>query len=376
MIDPTDFSQASGIVQTRLSDFGMTHWSEPPIDIKKLLEPFRSGSELPVSYYEDRCSRCGHQLSGFGIRENNIEVRKKRYCPQCKKFTTLGFNCGAHVPVWVYSRVLFSTALGHKNVDIQKEVKLASRDKGPPSRISVPTINRIRNSSLNIFNKFEPLLLRYLTTKSVRGTWCMDDRYHDLPFDPSLFPEKVLDPRKGNPHMYPTIVIHEKTGFCFSALVSKHHDKRIAMHALFLAMDRTGTRPAPLKIDYAKGLYAGALSLLSPEEILRINKEQDFAFNNSVERWFSDYGQRHNKHHCQYKRPWTQEPSLNIYRWYRNCIWPYKKTGKTPAESLGLALPRNINNEIDFIPLLDFAYHLTNFVQSEIALARSKTRRL
>lgn len=376
MINPTDSSQASGIVQTRLLDFGMTQWSEPLIDLKKLLEPFRSGSELPLGYYEDRCLKCGRLLDGFGIRRNNIENRKKRYCPDCNKYTTRGFNRGAHVPPWVYNRVLFSTALSYKNVDIQKEIKLASKDKGPPKSISIPTINRICDSSLDILNPFEPILLRYLSTKSVGGTWCMDDRYHDLPFDQSLFPERVLDPRKGNPHMYPTIVIHEKTGFGFSALVSKHHDKRIAMHALSLAIDRTGIRPAPLKIDYAKGLYAGALSLLSPQEILRINKEVDFAFNNAVERWFSDYGQRHNKHHCQYKRPWTQEASLNIYRWYRNCIWPHGKTGKTPAETLGLALPRNINNEIDFIPLLDFAYRLTNFVQSETALAQARVRRL
>jgi hypothetical protein len=193
LIDPTDFSQASAKVQTRLSDFGMTQWSEPLIDLKKLLEPFRCGSELPLSYYEDRCLRCGRRLDGFGIRRNNNENRKKKYCPRCEKFTTMGFNRGAHVPPWIYNRVLFSTALSYKNVDIQKEVKLASKDKGQPNRISVPTINRIRNASLDILNNFEPLLLRYLSTKSVGGTWCMDDRYHDLPFDQSLFPERVLD---------------------------------------------------------------------------------------------------------------------------------------------------------------------------------------
>ena len=178
--------------------------------------------------------------------------------------------------------------------------------------------------------KFEPLALRYLATKPIGGTWCMDDRFHDLPFDQSLFPHKVLDPKKGNPHMYPTVVIHEKSKYAFSVCVSKNRDRFVAMRSLSLALDRAGTKPEPLKIDSAKGLYAAA------------------------------------------RRPHTQECSMNIYRYYRDYVWPFKKTGKTPAQTLGLVLPRNIGNRISFIPLLEFAYRFTNFVESELARARSK----
>jgi len=350
----------------------MTRCSYPSADLSKLLEPFRSVSQLPLGFYEDHCLRCGSQLVGFGNRENKNIVKKKRFCPKCETVTTLGFDRGAHVPPWVYDRVLFSMAKSYRNVDVQLEVKKASEKYGPPSNISVPTIYRIATSSLSLLDKFEPVALRWLSTKPVNGVWCMDDRFHDLPFDQSLFSDKKLDPRKGNPHMFPTVVIDGKTNYDFSACVSRKRDKLVAIRALGLALERAGVQPDKLKIDKAKGLYAAAIALLPPEKIVCINKKEDFAFNNPVEMWFSHYGLRHNKHHCQYKRPWTQECSTNIYRYYRNYIWPFKKTGKTPAESLGLALPRNLNNEISFIPLLKFAYRLTNFIESELARTRVK----
>jgi len=349
----------------------MNTYSLPSVDLSKLLEPFRSVSELPLGFYEDHCLRCGGQLNGFGNRYNRNRVKEKRFCPTCETFTTLGFDRGAHVPLWVYDRVLFSIAKSYRNVDIQQEVKIASNYLGlSPDWISVPTIYRISRSCLVLLDKFEPLALRYLTMKPAGGVWCMDDRFHDLPFDQSLFPDKELDPRKGNPHMYPTAVIHEEADYAFSTCVSRKRDKLVAIRALSLALDRAGVEPDPLKIDRAKGVYAAASALLPPEKILCINKKDDFAFNNAVEMWWSHYGLRHNKHECQYKRPWTQELSINIYRYYRNYVWPFKKTGKTPAEMLGLALPPNIKNEISFIPLLEFAYRLTNFVESELARAR------
>lgn len=361
----------------RLADFGVNTFSLPLVDLSKLLEPFRSVSELPLSFYEDHCLRCGGQLDRFGPRNNKNRVKQKRFCPKCETVTTPGFDRGAHVPPWVYDRVLFSMAKSYRNVDIQLEVKRESRNLGkPPNWISVPTIYRIGRSCLDLLSKFEPLALRYLTRKLAGGVWCMDDRFHDLPFDQSLFPDKELDPRKGNPHMFPTVVIHEKTGYGFSACVSRKRDKFVAMRALSLTLDRAGVEPEPLKIDQAKGLYAAAAALLPPEKILCINKKVDFTFNNRMERWFSDYGLRHNKHECQYKRPWTQELSINIYRYYRDYVWPFKKNGKTPAELLGLALPANIKNEISFIPLLEFADRLTNFVESEMAKARVEAKRL
>jgi len=370
--DSANFSQSSSAFQTRLSDFGMNAELLWLPDLPKLFQPFRLASELPIGFYENRCLKCGRQLVNYGDRKTKYEIKKKLFCFDCESVITLGFNRGAHVPVWVYDYVLFSMAKGHRNVDIQLEIEKASKKLGLPSTISVPTIYRVAWSSLNLLYKFEPLALRYLATKPIGGTWCMDDRFHDLPFDQSLFPDKVLDPRKGNPHMYPTVVIHEKSKYAFSVCVSKNRDRFVAMRTLSLALDRAGAQPEPLKIDSAKGLYAAARAFLPNERIMRVNKKDDPAFNNAVELSWSFYGLRHNKHECQYKRPHTQECSINIYRYYRNYVWPFKKTRKTPAETLGLVLPRNIANRISFIPLLEFAYRFTNFVESELARARSK----
>jgi len=331
---------------------------------------------MPLSFHGEHCLRCGNRLVGYGTRKNMNNTKKKQFCPKCNTFTTPGFDRGAHVPPWVYDRVLFSIARGYRNTDIQLEVKIANKN-GPPDgtsvpAISAPTINRIAKSSLRLFDKFEPIALRGLSTKPINGIWCMDDRFHDLPLDQSLFPDKKLDPKKGNPHMYPTVVIHEETNYSFSTCVSRKRDKIVAMRALNLALDRAGVQPSNLKIDNAKGLWASASALLPAAKILCVNKKEDFAFNNAIEMWFGHFGLRHNKHQCQYKRPWTQERSMNIYRYYRNYIWPFKETGKTPAESLGLALPRNINNEISFIPLLEFTYRLTNFIESELARTKVK----
>jgi hypothetical protein len=360
-------TDSSNTLQTKLTDFAISLAS---VDLAKLLEPFRSGFELPLGFYEDRCLRCGSQLNRFGSRHNKNSVKKKWFCPKCEKVTTPGFDRGAHVPSWVYDRILYSMAKSYRNVDIQLEVKKASEKYGPPDYISLPTIYRIGASFLDLMYRFEPRALRCLTTKPPTGVWCMDDRFQDLPFDQSLFPDKTLNPRKGNPHAYPTVVIHEESGYTFSACVSRKRDKLVAVRSLALALDRAGVEPDVLKIDQAKGLYAAARTLLPSDKILCVNKKDNFAFNNRMERCWSDYGLRHNKHECQYKRPWTQELSINVYRYYRGYIWPYDKTGKTPAETLGIALPRNINNEISFLPLLDFAYHFNSFVESELSGAK------
>jgi hypothetical protein len=171
---------------------------------------------------------------------------------------------------------------------------------------------------------------------------------------------------------YPTVVIHENSTYAFSVCVSRKRDRFVAMRTLSLALDRAGNQPEPLKIDSAKGLHAAVKACLPSERILCINKKEDFAFNNAVERWWSNYGLRHNKHECQYKTPHTQECSIDIYRYYRNYLWPFERTSRTPAETLGLVLPKNIGNKISFIPLLEFSYRFTNFVESELARTKNK----
>lgn len=367
-----DIDRSQSPVQTKMTDFGLNSLPHPSEDLSKLLKPIISASQLPLDFYRDRCLRCGRPLVDDGNRHNTYETKKKQLCPDCDKVTTLGFNRGSHVPLWVWDRVLFSTAKGQRNIDIQEEVLRESKFHGAKFTISVPTIYKIRWSSDKIVDNFEPYAFRYLATKSINETWCMDIRYHDMPFDQSLFPGKVLDPRKGNPHMYPTVVIHEKAQFAFSTCVSKWRDKFVGIRALSLAIDKAGVEPDPLKIDSAKELIAAAKALLPPEKILCINKKDDFTFNQAMEGWFGVFGLRHNKHECQYKRPETQECSMNIFRDFRNFVWPFNKTKKTPAETLGLILPRNIGNKLSFIPLLDFAYRFTRFVEGESAKARNK----
>jgi hypothetical protein len=314
--------------------------------------------------------RCGRPLDNFGNRNNIYEIKKKLFCPDCNKHSTLGFNRGAHEPAWIWDWVSYLIARGRRQIDIQLDIqKISGHSKLLPHHISVPTINKIEQAILNVLHEFEPLALRYLSTKSLGGTWCMDDRFNDLPFDQSLFPEKTLDPRKGNPHMYPTVVIHEKSMYPFSVCVSLKRDKMVAKRALSLALDRAGAQPMPIKIDSAKGLKAAVETLLSPDRILCVNKKEDFTFNQTMEGWFGFYGLRNNKHQCQYKRPHTQELSMEVFRYYRAFVLPFRGTGKTPAETLGLALPKNIKNGISFIPLLEFAYRFTNMVKSEVALS-------
>jgi hypothetical protein len=367
-----DISRSQSPFQTKMTDFGLNSLPLQSEDLSKLLKPIISASQLPLDFYKDRCLRCGRPLVNNANRYNIYETKKKRFCPDCNETTTLGFNRGSHVPLWAWDRVLFSTAKGQRNVDIQEEVLRESKFHGAKFTISVPTIYKIRRSSIRIVERFEPYALRYLASKHINGTWSMDIRYHDLPFDPSLFPGKVLDPRKGNPHMYVAAVIHEEAKYCFSTCVSKWRDKFVGIRALSLAIDRAGVKPEPLKIDSAKELIAASKTLLSPEKILCINKKDNFTCNQAMEGWFGVFGLRHNKHECQYKRPETQECDMNIFRDYRNFVWPFNKTKKTPAETLGLILPRNIGNKLSFIPLLDFAYRFTRFVEGESARAKNK----
>jgi len=127
--DSANVSRPSCTFQTRLSDFGINAESLLLPDLSKLLQPFRLDFELPIEFYEDRCLKCGRQLVKYGNRKNNYEIKKKLFCSDCESVTTLGFNRGAYVPVWVYDRVLFSMAKGYRNVDIQLEVEKASENQ-------------------------------------------------------------------------------------------------------------------------------------------------------------------------------------------------------------------------------------------------------
>jgi len=258
-------------------------------------------------------------------------------------------------------------AKNYRNVDILDEVKKKSRDFNQDVRISTPTIYNIVKKCLTLLNKFEPIALQGLSTKHLGGTWCMDDRFHDLPFDKKLFSGDKLDKKKGHPHMYLTVIIHEESGYAFPCCVSKKRDRFVAMRALATAIGRAGVEPQILKIDMAKGLYSGARAQLPSEKISRVNKKENFSFNNAIERWFSDLGARFRKHECRFKRPKTLEYGVNIYRYHRNFLRPYEKNQKTPAELLGIVLPHKTKDELSFIPLLNFADRLISYVDSEVA---------
>jgi len=352
-------------------DFVVENYS-PPFNVTDFFAPFRSSSIFPLSFYEERCVRCGSSMVKFGNRRNTIKEHAKKYsCPNCRVVRTPGFNRYAHLPVWAYDRVLFSMSKNYRNVDILDEVKKKSRDLNQDVKISTPTIYNIGKKCLTLLYKFEPIALQALSTKRLDGNWCMDDRFHDLPFDQKLFSGGKLDKSKGHPHMHLTVATHEEAGYAFSGCVSKKRDRFVAMRTLATAIGRAGVEPQKLKIDMAKGLYKAARTLLPSGKILRINKKQDFSFNNAIERWFSHFGARFRKHECRFKRPKTLEDGANIYRYYRNFLKPYRRHQKTPAELLGLVLPRKIKDELSFIPLLDFADRLINYVNSEVA-ARKK----
>jgi transposase-like protein len=170
--------------------------------------------------------------------------------------------------------------------------------------------------------------------------------------------------------MYLTVVIDEKSGYPFSSCVSKNRDRNIALRTLTLAMSRTQTQPALLKIDGLKSFRKAAEAILPPEKILSVNKNEDYGFNNAIERWFSHISPYFNKHECRFRRPYTLERAVEVRRYYRSFLEPYQESGKTPAELLGMKLPIQIKDNISFIPLLEFANCIINYVEGEAARLR------
>jgi hypothetical protein len=358
------------------------------VNLEELLAPLRDGDDFPP-LDEDCCLVCGHRLSRYGTRDNEIEPRQKKYCPECGKHATIAFNHGSRVPEWVYRHVLLLSALNYRDRDIIRDIELKSmEDKLKPRTINVPTIYRIRASVNAILEEAEPIILRYLSKEPqlIKGTWLMDVRSNYLPFRRVSPLGRRLDKSNGHPKMHESAVKIKAPDYCLSGEVSMDQTQFSALSALILGLDRTGARPAPLLVDAASGLDKAVMSLLTPDEVKIVNKSDPYYWKdpimNDVERWFSHYGQRDDKRHCQHRRLWTQQSSLNIYRWYRNYIWPRNLrplnglprpgSGKTPAEFLGLALPAEINNDLDFLPLVKFSYRLTQYVKSEIARAHAQ----
>ena len=362
-------------IQMRISEH-VPNWFDK-VKLWYLLAPIRNGIGFPPHFNEDCCLICGRPLGNYGPRENDFEIKQKRYCPQCDNHSTPTFNFGSRLPEWVWSDVLFESVLFHKDIDIKKFIERhARKDKLQPCKVHVQSFYLIRQKANSILDEAEPIILRYLSKRPslIRGKWVMDARYNDMPYRKSRYTGKYLK-KSGHPHINPIMVAHEAKGYWFALEVEMNQDTFSVLHALTLALDRAGVRPK-LKIDYAKGQYAAAKYVLSEEvkEIDRIDKhasKEEYGKMASCERHFSDLGQRNNKHHCQRRKPWTLQDDLNIFRWYRNYLWAKESNGKTPAELLGIVLPSEVKNPDDLLPLVKFSYRLTQYVKGEIARAKS-----
>lgn len=400
------------LIQNRIPEI-IPKWYEK-IDLEQLLSPIRNRSGFPDGFFEDRCLNCGTALEPYQVRSNEFESRDIMRCPKCGTFDTPAFNHGSRLPEWVDARVLYKSAKNNKDVDIKDDIEFTSyqfkelfrsrlRALFPlaseefidessdlkPSKVTVPPFYRIRELVNAILEEAEPIILRYLSKDPsiIKGPWVMDVRNNDLPYPRSLLPGETYYKRGGHPHMKLYVVAHEAGMYRFSDEVMIDETRWPALHALTLALDRTGSRPAPLKIDFAWGLYKAAQAILAENEIERINKhesKESYGGMSKCERLISDFGQRDNKHHCQQRKTSTQQARLNIFRWYRNFLWPWeprkdsdgcrhKDAGKTPAELLGIVLPPGINNRFGFLQLVKFSYRLTRYVKSEIARMEYKS---
>ena len=362
-------------IQTRISEH-VPNWFDK-VNLRKLLAPIRNGTGLPPHFNEGCCLVCGRTFDNYGPRKNDFETKQKKYCPKCGYHSTPTFNFGSRLPDWVWSDVLFGSALFHKDVDIKRDIERHARKNNlQPRKVNVQSFYRIRKEANSIMEEAEPIILRYLSKRPslIKAIWVMDVRNNDMPYRKSKLTGKY-DKKSGHPHINPTMVTQEAEGYWYALEVEMDQTRFSALHTLTLAFDRTGVKPKNLKIDYAPGLYAAAKYVLSEEakEIDRINKHSSkkvYGKMSPCERHWSDLGQRNNKHHCQYRKPWTLQDNLNIFRWHRNYLWTKESTKKTPAELLRIILPPEVKNPDDLLPLVKFSYRLTQFVKSEIARAR------
>ncbi len=256
----------------------------------------------------------------------------------------------------IVNEVLLSKALGDSNDKMVQRIMNNSKHE-----ISIAAVYGIEKKCLKLLYSFEMFALQGLSIFPLERVWAMDTHYQDLPY------KRVngkLEKSGGHPHMYVAAVIDEESGYILSCCVSLQQDHHLAEKTLGLAIQRAGTLPKELKIDYDSALYIAAKALLPEERITRINKQEpgNYARNNIIEGMWSQFVKCFRKHECSYRKVETFELAANIWRFYRNYLNPYKESGKTPAESLGLRLPPEIKHN-SFIGLLEFADALVDFVE-------------
>jgi hypothetical protein len=345
---------------------------------------------LPLDFYGvGLCEECGEAVVKAGWRYNvSRENAQRLYCRKCRKYLELDFNAHSHLPKWVFDRVDSLIVHGVRYAFVPGEVRREARNRDEKVTISIPTVYNIVQKSNDLLEDFEKIALSILAVKDPPSkVWIIDERFYRLTkkktkgrqtqiqkymntSGKSNLSEEVKKPkrkkRKGR-FMYGICVIEQKSGNCFSAVISKKRDKRAALKALALAAERTGYTPKEIRCDAHKPSSWAARLLFPGAVLVSRSKKEKVECINEIECWFSGVARAISK--SRFRTNKALDSALNLYRYHRNLLEVYKSgpyIGKTPAEVLGICLPPEIKDEQDFkfLKLLTSARKFLNFVRA------------
>jgi hypothetical protein len=340
---------------------------------------------------EQCCPVCGSDDTSYaGWRKNKRKEDTRRLlCNKCGRLFTLGFDRGAHLPLWVWDTVLFYAMLGVRYKSIPHIIKRESIIRGLGiSTISVPTVYSIVNRSLGILDKFERNIMKHIICGKICEQWEIDDRYHNIKkirdeerknltklnpffemFEESLEAKTLAKKKRRTKwkYMYPTAVVAREAKYCLAVYVGAERNRETAEKALMRALQLVSYEP---KIIYCDGHspFLQAIPRVCPNaSIVSINKGEDISVVNITETMWSIFNLVIPKK--RFRKPQLLDKSINLTRHYYNMLRSQPALAhKTPLESLGFQIPQS--SKESWVNLLSFAHRfnvLANRSMQQIA---------
>jgi len=374
--------------------------STSPCKLPDVLDSVKKAGTLPLELYDEGyryyCEECGLRTVKVGLRDNRKGKSQRYLCRLSGKSSTFGFDKNGHLPRWAYDTILRGVIRGHRVKDIAEQVEEDGKKLKQTVTVSTITVINVTKKCSIFLDEFEGLVLKKLVPELKFRVWIIDDRFHSRPKKRSCFLQKKVhsnsngnegrleeeerrrkkkDPesetkkrkkRREKKHWYITCVLDQETGYCLSSCISRRRNLEASLKALIVANKRAGCEPEVLKCD-KHGPHEKAAKILFPKaKVLAKSKKskEGFPWINRIENWFSGASRAIPKR-GRFRSLNTLKCAFNIYRHSRNFWEPYRRSGKTPAELVGVVLPVHSKKERSLAESLDFADRFINFAKAD-----------
>ena len=293
-------------------------------DLQKRLEDYHTWiqtKKICLSAISKRCPICGDEnFIKDGYRKTQYKGKIQIYlCKKCRKKFSLDPFPRTHFPVWVYEKILSSSAEGTRIKAIVQDIETTAKQRGIDLHISRVTVLYLLKDIVSLLVKIEEEFHHQV----LANEWQIDDCFQKIPH---------------RQWAYITNVLAVDTRFWLASSVSMKRDTQGSMDALEQSVLRSAYFPVEIRCDGLRS-HAAAIEKVLPHILnIKRKKKKDIAIVNYTERLNKTMRRVIIKGKC-YPNEELLQTYTNIARLQYNFLEKHASLGqRTPAEAAGIQL--------------------------------------